>query len=224
MHSMWLTINNICKCMALSGHLGPCTNFVKVHQSILWMIICSIHEIYQYFIPHEWVLFCTLCLVCHHRIKMTIKIVWWTQFVMCNHRTSFYAKWHQSYQECYRNNTLKKKGSWNGSLGAPFWKMAPFCKEGAIFSIIIMFRKKWCLGKQLPFRKWHQNGAPKGPVLRTAKRPFWCHLFFWVYTCFPQGLFSQCILLFHIAQQTELSEYGLPVILQNIVSILLPVV
>ena len=26
------------------------------------------------------------------------------------------------------------------------------------------------MGKQLPLRKWHQNGAPKGPVLRTAKR------------------------------------------------------
>ncbi len=40
-------------------------------------------------------------------------------------------------------NCIQKKGYWNGSLGAPFWKMAPFFTKGAVFSTILMFRKKF---------------------------------------------------------------------------------
>ncbi len=32
---------------------------------------------------------------------------------------------------------------------------------------LFLYRK--CMGKQCPFRKWHQNSAPKGTILRTIK-------------------------------------------------------
>ncbi len=36
----------------------------------------------------------------------------------------------------------EKKGSQNGASEEPFWKTAPLWQSGAIFSFIIMFRKK----------------------------------------------------------------------------------
>ena len=39
---------------------------------------------------------------------------------------------------CYivqgENALQATKGTWNGSLKAPFWKKAPFCKKGSVFS------------------------------------------------------------------------------------------
>ena len=47
--------------------------------------------------------------------------------------------------------------------------MAPFSLKGPYFSVpVALFLYRKCIGKQSPFGKWHQNGPPKGPVLRTA--------------------------------------------------------
>ena len=50
------------------------------------------------------------------------------------------------------------------------WKTVPFFLKGHYFSApLSLFLYSKCMEKQCSFGKWHQNGVPKGTVLRTIK-------------------------------------------------------
>ena len=102
----------------------------------------------------------------------------------------FCQKWHHfgSLGEPFFNKeSLETAPLGHTKIGQPFkrepfptffWKTAPYHLKGHYFSApVALYLYRKCTGKQCPFGKWHQNGVPKRPVLRTVKLcPKWAVL------------------------------------------------
>ena len=122
-------------------------------------------------------------------------------------RASFSKMVPQGHHFSLNSALSTKKGYYIGAPGSLFFnkkrlychftkgrRFQPFFLEntalfitGHYFSApLALFLYRKCMEKHCPFGKWHQNGAPKGTILRTfygqsngaPRAQFWCHLFF----------------------------------------------